>query len=206
MYQRTTAVVTFVIACLLGSVLVTGAAYAADGGNGGAFACEQNSPGAASCLDLKDNETSADQQIWIYSDDPAEGATGLGWNFDRQSTVCGGGSCGAPGPFASGSGLNTRYNGDGVYYVEKKEGSGHDGCAGVSQGLVAWEPCGQDGTRWVLSALGYLINVYYSDQDGQPIAMTGLGTANGSAVTIDTLNSTGYQVWSFFTSPTTGVA
>jgi hypothetical protein len=189
------AVTALTLLCVLSTPSVANAAPAVD--NSGIYICENNSPEVQSCLDLKNDNFSANQQIYIWSNAPAEGGTGLGWNLAQQGTVCGGGKCGSPGPFNSGSGLNTRYNGQPIYYIEKTDSSGHNGCAGFDDGLVAWEPCGADATRWIASADDYFINVYYSNEGNQPMAMTGLGTGNGSAVVIETLNSGGYQQWTW---------
>lgn len=181
------------IAGLICSLLTASPARAAD--NSGDYICIGNvGVTSLACMDLKDDNFTEDEQIYVYN----SSGNGLGWHFDAVGTVCDSSSCGGPGPFISGSGMNKRYNGRTVYYLEKTEGSGHNGCAGFySPNLqVAWEHCGDYGTTWVYSSDDYLVNVDWSNATQFPQTMYASGTANGTEITLAGINgSGGYQVW-----------
>jgi hypothetical protein len=61
--------------------------------------------------------------------------------------------------------FDTNYNGDPIYYLEKKTPSGHNGCIGVANtGLLGWETCGTFGTQWVYSGNEYFVSVGKTNQ------------------------------------------
>ena len=161
-----------------------------NGGNGdtGNYLCISDAL-PAQCADLLNNNATQGQHIIL---DGSGKGLGLGWGISFEYNVT------ETSPFTAGSGLNNRYNTDGVYEIQKKTPGGHNGCMGIIGAEVVWEPCSVGGTDWVLSASGYWINILASDaafsQYGvkdQPYGMSDQvnGTSDGSEITVSDLDN-----------------
>jgi hypothetical protein len=153
-------------AALLGtsSPLFVPKALAASDNNGEHICWGAN--GTGYCMDLKDDTFQNGQEVYLWS--AVDGtAHGLGWNLAPQVEV--NGTHGYPFTVDS---LDTRYNGDEAYWLEKTTATGHNGCIGVdpSTQYLAWFNCGLPTTLWVYSAFGYLVNVDLSDSKAAPQA------------------------------------
>jgi hypothetical protein len=194
----------FVSVCFVSGIGLS-ASPALAGDNQGVFICIL--PGGmadASCADLKGDQFTDNNTIWMW--DYRTGG-GLGWLLQKVGTV------GADGPFISGSGLNTRYQGDPIYNIEKTTATGHDGCMSSNGINVEWEPCDStivngtlsNGTLWVLSASSFLVNIAESNNDAMgsgfcsPYCANVLGAsslANGTYLDGGELGLTGdYEQW-----------
>jgi len=192
------AVIGAVAALLVAAPSMAAASAPLSGGNGdtGNYLCISDAL-PAQCADLLNNNATQGQHIIL---DSSRLGLGLGWGISFEYSVT------ETSPFAPGSGLNNRYNGDGVYEIQKKTPGGHNGCMGIIGAEVVWEPCSNGTTDWVLSNSGYWISILASnaafDQNhvkNQPYGMSDQvnGTSNGSEVTV----SNSDNAWFLIPSP-----
>jgi hypothetical protein len=123
--------------------------------------CETYSTFPPRCLDLLNNTTSAGVGINLNGYTPGSFPDSEKWNalslglVENQTTP----------PFTDRT-LDSYCAEDTMYLIEKKEGSGHNGCASLndSLGLLVWEPCNATCTKWVRAGAGFLVNVDRTNQ------------------------------------------
>jgi hypothetical protein len=190
---------TAIVAVPAAAVAATAAPLASDSGNGntGMYLCV-NSYLPAQCADLLNNDAVQAQPIIINSSTLGQG---LGWNEAYE-----GDNVTETFPFDLGSKLNARYDGDGIYEIEKKTPGGHNGCMGVTgtTSMVVWEPCGSTfGTDWVLTGDEYLVNIEISDDmftefgnTNQPWGLSDQvnGASNGSELNVSDNDNPWYYI------------
>jgi hypothetical protein len=171
-------------------------------GNGGTYLCLYNDQNQ--CADLADNTQSPGQAIDTWSDLAGGGGNGLGWNFDYLGKVCNGkatNGCSQTWPFTNGSGFNNMFLGFPVYYIEKTEGSGHNGCLSVTGSSDAtWQTCGADGTEWVAGPFGYWYGVESSDATGNVMYLSVQHPSDGAPIFNSVADSELWQAWGTISS------
>jgi hypothetical protein len=185
----------------LSALLLPAAAKAATPDTGSQVICLAR-PLGTWCLDLAHNKTKPGNPVYIFG----AGGTGFNWVFSFREKVCADSACGGPAPFSGGSHLNSKYKGKWVIYIEKREGSGHDGCLSVTRqdARATWEPCGKSGTRWVWDKKssgtdgkdGYLVSVAASNARHQAEVLTANSAKERGFVTAQPLGGRGWQYWS----------
>jgi hypothetical protein len=130
--------------------------------------CMNNPPnGFPRCLDDRFDARSADNPIQLGTFDPTNIPQSEKWGRFKVDTVNSGTFKGNAQP------LNTRYSGQPIYYLEKKEGTGHDGCIGIdstTDDFLGWETCGDFGTQWVYSGNEYFVSVGKTNQVNSGVA------------------------------------
>ena len=190
---------TAIVAVPAAATAATAAPLVSDSGNGntGMYLCI-NSYLPAQCADLLNNDAVQGQPIIIDSSTLGQG---LGWNEAYE-----GYNVSETAPFTEGSGLNARYDNDGVYEIEKKTPGGHNGCMGVTGAtwLVVWEPCDSEAsTNWVLTGDEYLVNVEISNAEyaeygnyNQPWGLSDQvnGASNGSELNVSDIDNPWYYI------------
>jgi opacity protein-like surface antigen len=184
---------TAIVAVPAAAAAATAAPLASDGnGNTGMYLCV-NSYLPAQCADLLNNDPVQGQHIIM---DSSTLGLGLGWNEAFQ-----GYNVSETAPFNLGSGLNARYDGDGVYEIEKTTPGGHNGCMGVTGAAwdVVWEPCGGDASvLWVLTGDEYLININITnaENNNQPWGLSDQvnGASNGSELDVSDIDNPWYSI------------
>jgi hypothetical protein len=192
--------VAAITACILSSGALTGTALASD--NQGTHVCLSNA--TASCLDLYNDSFTDHTYLWMYD----SSGNGLGWKVTKVGNV------GANSPFVSGSGLNTKYQGDPIYVIYKTKGSytTNDCVNAPSFGTENFQiflkvPCQAIGTdylnEWVHTAYNYLVNIGATNQSynhggNLTLDMAADGAANKSNVYEDTDGNSGlWYKWTF---------
>jgi hypothetical protein len=144
------------------------------------------------CLDLQGDVYQAGNPIVFYGFDATEDR--FRWGFAYQGYVTYNAATNTGKPFKNAQ-TDQYYDGDPIFYIEKKTPTGHDGCAGLGQsllspGVVVWKPCASssftpDETLWVAHH-DFFVNVGATNASTTgPVLMASDTSESGATVTCD---------------------